>query len=46
VAGRCKAPRVGTRPTGDGMERGGLWVAGSEVLQEGMCPAEVSFLLL
>jgi len=36
VAGRCGAPRVGTRPTGGGRVRVGLRVAGSEKLQEGI----------
>ena len=38
-----RAPRVGTRPTGGGMMRGGLWVVGSAVLREGMGAAAAHF---
>ena len=43
MAGRCGAPRGGTRPTGGGRVRGGLWVAGGAVLREGMGAAAACF---
>ncbi len=43
VAGRCKAPRGGTRPTGIGRVLESLWVAGSAMLREGMGSAAACF---